>query len=269
MSPPTHQMPPTNTRFNLGRGKSAKHLCLLVFQIVLVAFISHSVLGQEAKLFPKASSDQIVTLFPAKNLDAFEVRHWRGRKWKPNKDVKRIFKLQDGSLKASGNEVLYLNTKRKFHNYHLIAEYKWLSSQKPRDSGIFVNATPVGPAIMALECNITAAPTKAFQFGLWGVGPTRQLIVDGRKISSVPRPSGKDIEKPVGQWNRVEIICDRDRFVYSVNGRQIVSGTNPVPRSGSVMFQHNKGDILFRRVQIVDYDALSSEDAAKARSWQK
>jgi len=95
------------------------------------------------------------------------------------------------------------------------------------------------------------------------------LIVDGKKISSVPRPAGADLEKSVGQWNRVEIICDRDQFFFSINSRRVVSGMSPVPRSGSIMFRHNRGDIQFGRVQIVEYDALGREDAQQARLWQR
>ena len=220
-------------------------------------------------LFPKGTSVPIVTLFPAKNLDQFAVYSWKGLRWKPNRDPNHVFSLQDGFLRASGNKVLYLMTKRKVKNYHLVAEYKWLNTKTPRDSGIFVNATPNGRSIMALECNIMDSSVKGPPFGLWGIGPTRQLIVGGKKIMSVPIIEGADLEKPTGQWNRVEIICDRERFFFSINGRKIVSGTNPVPRSGAIMFQHHTGDIQFGRVQLVDYDALSHGDAETARRWQE
>ena len=241
---------------------------LMCFTVLLATFASHSTWSQDTGLFPKGSSNQVVTLFPAQDLDPFTIYSWKRRQWKPDTDPNQVFKLQDGLLRAGGTEVLYLTTNRTFYNYHLIAEYKWLNDTTRRDSGIFVNATPVGSSIMAFECNITAASSKAQLFGLWGMGPTRQLIVDGEKISSIARTDDLGREKPVGQWNRVEIICDRDRLFFSINGEKIVSGMNPVPRSGSIMFQHNRGDILFGRVQIVDYDALSVEDAERARNWQ-
>ena len=238
------------------------------FLILLTTIGIHSALGQGESLFPDEASKQKVTLVPTEDLNPFSIYSWKKRKWTPNKDRNHVFRLQNRMLRAGGKDILYLTTKRTFRNYQLIAEYKWLNHKTPRDSGIFVNATPIGSAIMAFECNITAAPSKAPMFGLWGIGPSRQLMVDGKKISSIPRPGGADIEKPVGEWNRVEIICDRDRFYFSVNGRKIASGTHPVPRSGSIMFQHNRGDILFGRVEIVDYDALSLKDAEKARRWQ-
>lgn len=243
---------------------------LRVLLLIILLTISSvcTTFGQDGSLFANATADQIVTLFPAQNLERFEVYSWKRLQWKPNKDPNHVFKLQDGFLRASGAEVLYLTTNRSFYNYHLIAEYKWLNATTPRDSGIFVNATPSGSAIMAFECNIAAAPSKAPLFGLWGLGPTRQLIVDGKKIFHIPRTESVDFENPVGEWNRVEIICDHDRFYFGINSHEIVTGTNPVPRSGSIMFQHNKGDILFGRVEIVDYDSLSREEAAKARRWQ-
>ncbi|MCH9653287.1 MAG: DUF1080 domain-containing protein [Planctomycetes bacterium] len=240
---------------------------LLLISAALLAFTGQSTAGENKRLFPIDASIPVVNLFPADSLREYSIysRNRRG-----NKDPNQVFKLKDRFLRGTGNEVLFLMTKQKFRNYHLIAEYKWLNNKTPRDSGIFVNTVGKGRGLTALECNLFDPTTKAREFLLWGSGP-KQITINGKKLlkGGTPPVNGTKAKKPMGQWNRVEIICDRDRFFFSINGRTIVVGTNPVPRSGAIMFQHNKGDIQFGRVQLIDYDALNNRDATTARALQK
>jgi hypothetical protein len=223
--------------------------------------------AQESALFRDGMSVPVVTLFPAETLDAFTIYSKQRNAYT---DPNRVFRLKDGFLRASGDEVLFLKTKRTFKNYYLVAEYKWLDSVTPRDSGLMVNTIGKGRGQTALECNIMDSSSKAPAFILWGPG-TRQITVDGKKLvkGRIQKPEGGDVEKPLGQWNRIEVICDRGRFLFSINGRLIVSGMNPLPSSGAIMFQHNKGAIEFGRVRLVDYDSLSQRDAQTARQWQQ
>lgn len=240
---------------------------LLLISAVLLAVTGQSASGQDKRLFPIDVSIPVVKLFPTDTLGKYSIY---SKKRRGDKDPNQVFKLEDGFLRGTGNEILFLMTKQKFRNYHLIAEYKWLNGKTPRDSGIFVNTVRKGRALTALECNIFGPTKKSREFLLWGPG-TKQIFIDNTKLSKggTPPVNGAKGEKPIGQWNRVEIICDRDRFFFSLNGRTIVMGTNPVPRSGAIMFQHNKGDIQFGHVQLIDYDALNKKDAAIARALQK
>ena len=244
---------------------------LLFFSVgVLATMIAPNASAQKAGLFPARTPVPIITLFPAQNLNSFATYSKKGRRWRVHKDSNRVFTLNDGFLRVSGNKVLYLKTKREFTNYHLVVEYKWLNAQSPRDSGVFVNTTQKSGDVMAFECNIVASDSKAVLFGAWGSGASRQIIVDKKKLmGGVPKTEGVELEKPIGQWNQMRIICDRGKVFFGINGRKIVTGENAVPRSGAIMFQHNRGDIQFGRVQLVDYDALSVSDAESARRWQE
>lgn len=60
----------------------------------------------------------------------------------------------------------------------------------------------------------------------------------------------QDVEKPVGEWNLVEIICDEDTVRYFVNGTLVNEGTQSSYREGSLMFQSEGAEIFFRKIEL-------------------
>lgn len=59
-----------------------------------------------------------------------------------------------------------------------------------------------------------------------------------------------EIENPTGQWNKMEIICDGDRVVMSVNGHKTIEGSNSVPQMGKILLQSEGAEIFFRRLDL-------------------
>jgi hypothetical protein len=59
-----------------------------------------------------------------------------------------------------------------------------------------------------------------------------------------------EIEKPVGQWNKMEILCDNDRVCIWVNGHKTVDGTNSSPKMGKILLQSEGAEIFFRRLDL-------------------
>jgi hypothetical protein len=60
----------------------------------------------------------------------------------------------------------------------------------------------------------------------------------------------RDPDRPVGEWNLVEVIADRDRLVYFLNGHKIMEGANCWPTSGPLLFQSEGAEIFFRRIEL-------------------
>ena len=59
-----------------------------------------------------------------------------------------------------------------------------------------------------------------------------------------------EVEKPHGQWNRLEILCDGDRVKVTVNGHTTLDGTNAFPTSGKIVVQSEGAEIFFRRLDL-------------------
>jgi hypothetical protein len=77
-------------------------------------------------------------------------------------DPRKVFSVQDGLLRISGEVDGYLATTKEYRDYHLIAEFKWgtrpYGSQTVRNSGILLHAVgPDGnpsPWMSSIECQI-------------------------------------------------------------------------------------------------------------------
>ena len=59
-----------------------------------------------------------------------------------------------------------------------------------------------------------------------------------------------DIEKPVGEWNRLEITCDAARVRVKLNGVLVNEVFDVFPSSGKILLQCEGSEIFFCRVEI-------------------
>ena len=60
----------------------------------------------------------------------------------------------------------------------------------------------------------------------------------------------KDVEKPTGEWNRIEAICDGGDVTYFLNGVKVNEGRNGSFQQGKLLFQSEGAEIFFRRIEL-------------------
>jgi len=60
----------------------------------------------------------------------------------------------------------------------------------------------------------------------------------------------RDVEAPVGEWNRMEVICDGDRITCLLNGVVVNAGTGSSLASGKILFQSEGAEIFFRKIEV-------------------
>ena len=60
----------------------------------------------------------------------------------------------------------------------------------------------------------------------------------------------RDVEKPVGEWNRMEVICQGDTITNIVNGLVVNVGTKSSLTQGKIQLQSEGAEIFFRRVEV-------------------
>lgn len=60
----------------------------------------------------------------------------------------------------------------------------------------------------------------------------------------------KDVEKPVGEWNTIEIICKGGDVTYFLNGVKVNEGKNGSFRSGKILVQSEGAELFFRRIEL-------------------
>ena len=57
-------------------------------------------------------------------------------------------------------------------------------------------------------------------------------------------------EKPTGEWNRAEAICDGARLVYFLNGTKVNEVKESSLTEGQLLFQSEGAEIYFRKIEL-------------------
>jgi hypothetical protein len=205
-------------------------------------------------------------------------------------DPAKVFTVHDGMIQISGEEFGGLTTREEFHDYQLVVEWKWgertfgSRKQNTRDSGILLHC--VGPDgahggiwMESQECQLIEGGSGDFIMVNGRekpsltcetrVGPDRQLYFEkgGKAITrDVGRYNwwgrdpgwkdvlgfrgARDVEKPPGEWNRMEVICDGDAITNILNGYVVNVGTKSSLTKGKIILQSEGAEIFFRKIEI-------------------
>jgi hypothetical protein len=188
-------------------------------------------------------------------------------------------------LVVSGELLGFLSTKKEYENYHLKMRFKWGKKwswlgARPRDSGIFYHSIP--DANNKHEMNIHDGDIGSF----WSFGTVSQIpciwtsklpqsisiikpiikhiIPSLRDTMPVFNANGKIesigldtntrqiclanpiADKPLGEWNEIELICYGDTSIHIVNGVTVVKLFNSRYKKEGKYFPLTKGRITLQ-----------------------
>ena len=80
------------------------------------------------------------------------------------------------------------------------------------------------------------------------------ISVDGKQIGPKPYANGKkehpSNEKPAGQWNSYDIVCDGGKVTLYVNGLLQNEGIDANPSYGPICLQSEGSPIEFRNIYL-------------------
>ena len=114
--------------------------------------------------------------------------------------------------------------------------------------------TPISPKVIA---NIRDAEPKGTF--IWDPAAPAREVPRGRINWQYRDPAWKDqlgfrgpkdVEKPIGQWNRVEAIVDGGNLTYFLNGVKVNEARDSVFTWGRLLFQSEGAEIYFRRIEL-------------------
>lgn len=109
----------------------------------------------------------------------------------------------------------------------------------------------------SLACEFTLDRDKE---KIWKKGEPRQVVTSGRinwEKRDVDWADKKgfrgrdDVEKPVGEWNRLEVIAKGDTLQYFLNGKLVNEGFAAKPSSGKVLLQTEGAEMFVRRYELL------------------
>jgi hypothetical protein len=218
-----------------------------------------------------------------------------------NRDPLKVFVVEnvDGrpAIHVSGQGFGVITTVETFANFHLRLQVKWGEKKwgaklhAPRDCGLlyFCHGEPgfdhetwprsiefqiqehdMGD-LFALGAQITV-PARP-QGKLWFYDPSGAPTLFVQKP-----PAGNrcvklaDAEKPLGEWNTLDLVCLGDTSIHIVNGKvvmrlhdaQRLDGAAPAPlTSGQISLQTEGAEVYYRDIEIRPITAIPAEFAGQ------
>ena len=190
-------------------------------------------------------------LFNGKDLSGWSIFIPHKDKSDPRTDTKGIFRVEDGVIHVSGEEFGCLTTDEEFKDYRLLVEFKWGEKKWPprekavRDSGILLHG--VGPDKVwtkSIECQI-----QEHDCGDFYMVDGTSIVVDGKREPRYKKKT-KDAEKPTGEWNTIEVVCDGDKITNIVNGVMVNEGSMASVMKGKIVLQSEGAEVFYRKVEL-------------------
>jgi hypothetical protein len=159
-------------------------------------------------------------------------------------DPATVFMVHDGVIHITGKPFGYMRTKDVYSDYKLHAEWRW--PVVASNSGVFVNAQqPDTIWLKCVECQLKAGSAGDFVC-MNGSDMDERTDKTKRMVTKLAESS----EKPVGQWNTIEVVCKANTIEVTVNGVVQNKGTNVTVTKGSICLQSEGGDVEFRNVYL-------------------
>ncbi len=192
-------------------------------------------------------------------------------------------------IHISGEVNASLASKKEFSNYHLRLEFKWGEKvYDRRNSGLLYHSFgEFGAAFGTWMTNIehqlmhehlgdtylmnnTSCETQAFKnaegnFQFKKGGNTERF---GEEFSGRNITKESDAEKPLGEWNTVDLYCFGTSSIHVVNGKVVMINTNnskiengkfiPLDK-GKIQIQSEGAELFVRKVEIETIKQLPQE----------
>lgn len=178
-------------------------------------------------------------LFNGKNL-----KNWEFMLKDESVDPATIFTVADGVIHIKGDPFGYMRTKEMYSDYALHVEWRWPT--EATNSGVFVHGQQ--PDTIWLRCfenQLSAGNAGDF---ICMNGADMNERTDKSKI--VVRKMNPSNEKPVGEWNTMNVVCLGDSIEITINGLLQNRGTGLTVTSGYVCLQSEGKDVEFRNVYL-------------------
>lgn len=186
-----------------------------------------------------------IQLFNGRNLDGLHV-------YLADESIEasKAWAVEEGMLRCTGTSKGYVRTDMPYADYKLSLEWRWPDGQG--NSGVMVHV--VNPDILWPKCfEAQLRSSRAGDFASFSDARSQEEIVsrNPRGVStgrlSRPVPS---TEKPVGEWNKYEILAQGDTITLFVNGTEVNRMTGVVPSAGMIALQAEGTAIDFRNIEL-------------------
>lgn len=212
-----------------------------------------------------------VTLFNGRDLTG-----WVAYSKEPGSPMEATWSVKDGVIACTGSPTGYIHTQETYSNYRLTAQWRWVPVPddrpgKPngRNSGFLVHAQEpdaIWPKAVESQIRIgdagdliviggveAAELPAARAAAIAAAGNDAKALEKARISRRIPKQ--KDVsEKPIGEWNTLEIVCRDNTLSSRINGVDQNLITGVTVSSGQIGLQAEGAPIEFRNIELTPLD---------------
>lgn len=223
--------------------------------------MKNSLLLAATLLFPVLSfAAEPVALFNGKDLSGWTVDVPEADQ---NPAITPSFIVREGLLVSLGQPKGHLITDKGFSNYKLVVEYRF--AKEGGNCGVLVHASTPRMLNKMFPKSIEVQMMHENAGDFWCIGENIEVPdmetrrprknpeqpfgggpADARRIVNLTDGS----EKPLGEWNTMEIECKGDEVKVTVNGTLVNHGSKSTATSGKIALQAEGSEVEFRKVDL-------------------
>ena len=207
---------------------------------------------------------------PAGFVSLFNGRDLAG--WKTDEATRVHWTAHDGVLRHDG-VAKDLWSERELGDFQLRLEWRWPTGLKWEDfpvigaEGFELQDSAGKPVTRHVldggDSGIFLRGIRKSQVNLFcypcGSGEVWEYRTDPRMPAEVRRAlvPKRQADRPVGEWNRMEITVRGERLTVVLNGAEVIANARlpDLPARGPIGFQHEHGPIEFRNISVKELPA--------------
>ncbi|KQB43815.1 Secreted glycosyl hydrolase [Flavobacterium daejeonense] len=195
-----------------------------------------------------------IALFNQKDLKGWYA--FGEEKGKAN-NASELFSVENSMIRMYGPKAGYLMSEQSFRNFELTVEFRWNTDSQfakksnSKNSGVMYLVPSETPDVLwpkGIQFQIKEGATGDFVL-LQEV----TLNVNGTKTEagkSVVSKRFADAEKPIGEWNKLQVISKNGVITQKLNGKLVNKGIESSVTEGRILLQYEGYPIDFRKVCI-------------------
>jgi beta-glucosidase len=175
-----------------------------------------------------------------------------------NNDAAKQFTVDNGVLHFAGEQMGYLCTNNSYKNYYLRVVFRWGEKKypprlnNPRDSGVLYHfpdsaedklwPTSIEYQVQENDCG-----------DYWCVGGTNADSPNASRMEGTQKRIIRTAnhERPVPEWNTIEIICIDNQSEHYVNGQLVNHAGNLSVTEGKILLQLEGAEVFYKSVELV------------------
>jgi hypothetical protein len=213
-----------------------------------------------------AAFSQTKSLFNGKDLKGW---HIDVPQMDNNPAARNPFIIRDGMFVSLGSPGGHLITDKVYKDYRLEVQYRFAG--KPGNCGVLVHASTSRALYDMFPKSIEVQMEHTMAGDFWCIqedikvpemekrrGPQERWGVNGDKLRRIRR-TAPDVEKPVGEWNKMVIECLGNEVKVWVNDIFVNHGFDATVSSGNIALQAEGSEVEFRKVELSPIKKLSKD----------